>query len=288
MKNIKFLSIMLLSFALGLTSCTDDGVDDILESPANARVFFGQFSPSLGLADNLNTDFFFGNNTTQNPRLGFAAFASRTPTPGVPFRVGIQPAAAGELATEVISGMPEIEGRKNYTALVANADASSTQGNAPVGMIFIEDDLTPAPAGSTKVRFIHLAVGAPAVDVYLVPSAGDPVIIRNIAYGQSSGGNLSIPAGGLSDVTPVAFAQIPAGTYRAEVRPAGADPASQPVLAVNNLNLTPRRNTGGAREYWEAFTIVANGYLTQPSGVTSRALRATLISHDDNFADEIR
>jgi hypothetical protein len=283
MKNIKFLSIILLSFAIFCSSC-DDGVDDVLEAPINARVLFGQFSPSLGLAENLNVDFSFGENTTQNPRLGYAASASRTPTPGGPFRVALQ----GMAPDFLITGTPSIEGRKNYTALVANADASNTQSDAQAGMIFIEDDLSPAPAGSTKVRFIHLAVGAPAVDVYLVPSAGDPVIIRNIAYGQSSGGNLSIPAGGVSDVIPVAFAQIPAGTYRAEVRPAGADPSSQPVLAVNNLNLTPRRNTGGAREYWEAFTIVANGYLTQPAGVTSRALRATLISHDDNFAAEIR
>lgn len=219
MKNIKFLSIILLSLAIITTSC-DDGVDDVLEAPINARVLFGQFSPSFGLAENLNTDFFFGENTFQNPRLGFAAAASRTPTPGVPFRVALQ----GMAPDFVVSGTPVIEGRRNYTALVANADASNTQADAPIGMIFMEDDLTPAPAGSTKVRFIHLAVGAPAVDVYLVPSAGSPVVISNIAYGQSSGGNLSIPAGGVSDVTPVAFAQIPAGTYRAEVRPAGADP----------------------------------------------------------------
>lgn len=283
MKNIKFLSTILLSLAIFMSSC-DDGVDDVLEAPINARVLFGQFSPSLGLAENLNVDFSFGENTTQNPRLGYAASASRTPTPGGAFRVALQ----GMAPDFLITGTPSIEGRKNYTALVANADASNTQSDAPAGMIFMEDDLTPAPAGSTKVRFIHLAVGAPAVDVYLVPGSGDPVIISNISYGQSSGGNLSIPAGGVSDVTAVAFAQIPAGTYRAEVRPAGADPASQPVLAVNNINLTPRRNTGGAREYWEAFTIVANGYLTQPAGVTNRALRATVINHNDNFAAEIR
>lgn len=276
----KIYLFLTLALAWALTACNDDGVDDILEAPANSQVIFGQFSPTLGLDVNLNVDFFYGNTTTQNARQGFATIVGRQPTPGVPFRVALQPAPGTTQGTEVITGSPTIQGRNTYTALVCNTDGTNLQPNAPVSMMFMEDDLSPAPAGSTKIRFIHLAVGAPAVDVYLVPASGDPVVIRNIAYGQTTGGNVSLQAGQVSAITAVNFTQIPAATYRIDVRPAGAPDTDTPVLTVNNVNLTPRQDTSG---FFQAFTIVANGFLAQPAGITNRALRATVINHANSF-----
>lgn len=286
MKKILFLSALaLIGFAqLGC----DDGVTEIKEAPANTGVTFAQFSPTLGTDLVNNVDFFFGENTTQNPRLGFAALGTRMPTPvegGTLFRVRAQPVANQPTPPDAVNSRVSLSPRVNHTAFLGNTEANNLQATAPVGLAIVQEDLSPATQGNTKVRFVHLAVGAPAVDVYLVPpTPGTPVILRNIAYGQTSGGPLPLTAGQASAPAQIAFNQIPAATYRVEVRVAGADPTSTPVLAVNGVNLTPRRNTGGSFEFFQAFTIVARGFLAPPATTTGRALGATVINHFDAFA----
>ena len=72
--------------------------------------------------------------------------------------------------------------------------------------------------GSAEIRVVHAAAGAPAVDVYL---AGDEEpVVAGLAYGEASG-----------------FAELAAGDAEFEIRPAGADAASDPIYSTGTLTL---------------------------------------------------
>lgn len=67
-------------------------------------------------------------------------------------------------------------------------------------------------ASEARVRVVHASPDAPAVDVY----ANGSRVLRDV------------PFKGASD-----YLVVPAGRYSFEVRPAGADPSSSPVLSVS-------------------------------------------------------
>jgi Domain of unknown function (DUF4397) len=74
-----------------------------------------------------------------------------------------------------------------------------------------------ASPGSGWVRLAHLSPNTPPVDVYLY-SFGDPharLVLHHVAYGM---------------VSP--YEQVPKGDYTVSMRPAGAAPASKPVLST--------------------------------------------------------
>ncbi|HEU5057963.1 MAG TPA: DUF4397 domain-containing protein, partial [Kofleriaceae bacterium] len=74
------------------------------------------------------------------------------------------------------------------------------------------------PEGTAEVRVVHAAAGAPAVDVYLAGD-GEPVV-AGLAYGEASG-----------------FAQLPAGELEFEIRPAGAEAASEAIYSTGPLTV---------------------------------------------------
>lgn len=80
-----------------------------------------------------------------------------------------------------------------YTlALLGNAEDVDN----PLVMARYEDDLTFPAAGSTRLRFIHAAAGAPPVDIAPVledGSYGDPFFV-NAAYGDDAGYTADVPA----------------------------------------------------------------------------------------------
>ena len=74
-----------------------------------------------------------------------------------------------------------------------------------------------AAAGPGFIRLAHLSPGTPPVDVYLY-SFGDPtaqLVLHHVSYGT---------------VSP--YQDVPAGEYTVSMRPAGAAPATQPVLST--------------------------------------------------------
>ncbi len=143
-------------------------------------------------------------------------------------------------------------------ALVASA--CSDNSLAPDEVVAVDDDVAAASHGGyytkgrrgrispAKIRVIHASPDAPAVDVYLLRDsrryyAGTygrksdvrkPIVIRNLAYGQATG-----------------YAKIPAGSYRVELRAAGAPANSPPAFAVGPVKIAP----------WSRITTIAAGLL---------------------------
>ncbi|HEU4523414.1 MAG TPA: DUF4397 domain-containing protein [Gemmatimonadales bacterium] len=104
------------------------------------------------------------------------------------------------------------------TTTVIDADATLADGTdytviasgllAEIAPIVLEDDNSAPAAGNVRVRAIHGAPSAPAVDVYVTApeadlSAATPVL-TNVAFG---------------DVAP--YLEVPAGDYQVRVTPAG-------------------------------------------------------------------
>jgi hypothetical protein len=86
-----------------------------------------------------------------------------------------------------------------------------------IRMVSLMDDLSVPAAGSAKVRFIHLAVNAPAVDVTLLRTSATPmdsVTITNRAYIGASPSEAAVTQA-------QTFATIPSGTYSIRVKLAG-------------------------------------------------------------------
>lgn len=72
-------------------------------------------------------------------------------------------------------------------------------------------------ADEAYLRAAHLSPDTPAVDVYVI-SAADPSVA------------LTLEAVGYGDVS--AYHRVPAGSYTIAMRPAGADPATPPVISL--------------------------------------------------------
>jgi hypothetical protein len=74
-----------------------------------------------------------------------------------------------------------------------------------------------AADGDGYVRLAHLSPDTPAVDVYLKAQSGNPKpqTFKGVAYGVMS-----------------QYLRLPTGTYSVAMRPAGADPSTDPVLTT--------------------------------------------------------
>lgn len=109
-------------------------------------------------------------------------------------------------------------------------------------------------AATSRVRVLHASPDAPAIDLY--PGGGTTPLITNLAYRQAS-----------------AYLDVPSGTIRFDVRPAGAASSTTPVLTSPLLTLQPN----------ESYTAIAAGLLAPPSGQqAAQGLRVVLLQ--DNFA----
>jgi hypothetical protein len=104
------------------------------------------------------------------------------------------------------------------TTTVIDADATLADGTdytviasglvAEIEPIVLEDDNSAPAAGNVRVRAIHGAPSAPAVDVYVTAPEADldaaTPVLTNVAFG---------------DVAP--YLEVPAGDYQVRVTPAG-------------------------------------------------------------------
>jgi hypothetical protein len=104
------------------------------------------------------------------------------------------------------------------TTTVIDADATLADGTdytviasglvAEIEPIVLEDDNSTPAAGNVRVRAIHGAPSAPAVDVYVTAPEADldaaTPVLTNVAFG---------------DVAP--YLEVPAGDYQVRVTPAG-------------------------------------------------------------------
>lgn len=99
------------------------------------------------------------------------------------------------------------------TTLQVGADSARTVAGvgpfADLGLEVLEDDLTPPPAGSARLRVIAAAAGALTLDV-AVP--GGPAVATDLAFADTSG-----------------YVDVPAGATSVTVTPEGGEATELPV-----------------------------------------------------------
>jgi len=153
-------------------------------------------------------------------------------------------------------------GNTNYTVFITdvlNRPRPNVAGGTNPGgpqFLIVSDNLTVPAAGAAKVRFFHLAPGAPAVWVNVV---GGSTLFPNRAYRTVSTGS------GNNTIDYTNFSDVNAGQYNLEVR-TGSD-IGPVVLSVPSVNL----------EAGKIYTIFARGVLNQTG---AQALGATIIRHN--------
>ena len=108
--------------------------------------------------------------------------------------------AAGT-STTVIDADVDLADGSEYTVIASGAVAS-------IAPIVLVDDNTAPDAGNARVRAIHGAPGAPAVDVYVTAPGEDLTQVTPVLTG--------VEFGDVAD-----YMEVPAGDYQVRVAPAG-------------------------------------------------------------------
>jgi hypothetical protein len=130
--------------------------------------------------------------------LNFKDYTDYTPVPPGTHTVALQVASSGVVARQQSFVLaPDV----TYTFYAVGLVSKST-----LNIIGTGDDPTAPAAGSTKVRVMHAASTAPAVDVYATApfSTLSTPLLTDVAFAVSSG-----------------YLTVPAGTYQARVTPTG-------------------------------------------------------------------
>ncbi len=134
-------------------------------------------------------DVFINANDRPSVRnLAYTKGTNPTSIPSGSLRLDVAPTGsdrAGSVLT--VTGVPIVEGG-NYTAVAFNNVAS-------IQALALQDDLSPPAAGNIRVRAIHTAVGVGEVDIWNIPTTGDPTpLCTNVNFGDA-GAYLELPVG---------------------------------------------------------------------------------------------
>jgi hypothetical protein len=158
--------------------------------------------------------------------------------PGGTYTVTIEPAAGG---SAVFTASLTVADDTDYTVAAAGTLTNPTY---PFGLqVYVDNNAIPA-MGMAHVRFIHLAPGAPPVDIVVAGTPAIPVI-TNTAYLSAS-----------------AYTPVAAGSYDLQVRVAGSTAV---VLSLPGITLDPKT----------VYTVLAVGNLTGEG--TVRPLEAVIV-----------
>lgn len=123
-------------------------------------------------------------------------------------------------------------------------------------LVLFYDDLSQAPAGKAKLRFLHFAVGTGDVQVKLQQQNNEKVWFEKVGYGSAGGSNLS---GAAYDLGP--FTNVDAGTISLTV-------------SANGQTLNIPSLSGLQLEAGKAYTVLLYG------GVNEKDIPgARLIAH---------
>jgi hypothetical protein len=184
--KFKMLALAVLASAVTVAACSSD------EPVTTAQLRAVHLSPNAPNVDILVNGAAVASNVAY---LGSTSYLS---VPSGPATVQVRPTGT---STNVIDETPTLEADEAYTVLAANF---VTQIEA----IVLVDDRTAPPTGSVRVRIVHGAPTAPAVDVYVTSPTADLAtalpVLTNVTFGVASG-----------------YLTVPAGTYRIRVTVAG-------------------------------------------------------------------
>jgi Domain of unknown function (DUF4397) len=225
-------------------------VFEILDQRARVRV--GHFSPDTPAVD----AFLSAPGATlsaANRVATSATFPVATNYQGVEPASYVASAALAGTTSAVITLPATLNARDSVSVfavgLLNGAGAQALQLTAFV------DDLLPPAAGQAKVRVLHLAPDAPAVDLVTVGAGGAISTVaaatNNLTFPNASGGYLSLPAGA------VTVAVVPTGTNTPVL----------PTAAGVTLNLVAGRT----------YTVAATGCLT-PANCGGNAFAFTVLT----------
>jgi hypothetical protein len=192
MKPFRSLLTLMLA-ASALTAACGDGDDTTAPAGADARVRVVHASP-----DAPNVDVLVDNAVALSdvPSLGVSDYLG-VPSGGRNLKVN----AAGT-ATTVIDADADLAEGGDYTVIASGLVSA-------IEPLVLRDDNTAPAAGNVRVRAIHGAPSAPAVDIYVTAPGADlsleAPVLTNVAFGD------------VAD-----YLEAPAGTYQVRVTPAGS------------------------------------------------------------------
>lgn len=169
----------------------------LLEAPASAQdrealVRVAHLSPDTAAVDvHLNDE----------PVETLAGLPFQTVSPYLPIpdgRQNIKIYAAGDKSQPVIEADVDVRGGAAYTVGMVGLTADGTLA----GQVY-EDDLSPPDRGKTKLRVVHTVPDVAEIDV---STSGGPSIFTDLGFPNAT-----------------SYAEVPAGTYTFEAKPAGED-----------------------------------------------------------------
>jgi hypothetical protein len=187
--KLKLLTLLLAATAL-TAACDDD--DDNTGPEGEARIRVVHASPDAPEVDVLLDD------TEVLSDVPYLVASEYLETSAGDHNLKVN--AAGT-ATTVIDADATLADGADYTVIASGLVAE-------IEPIVLEDDNSAPAAGNARVRAIHGAPSAPAVDVYVTAPEADldaaTPVLTNVAFG---------------DVAP--YLEVPAGDYQVRVTPAG-------------------------------------------------------------------
>jgi hypothetical protein len=199
---MKFKLMTLLLAATALTAACDD--DDNTGPEGEARVRVVHASPDAPSVDVLLDD---AKVLSDVPYLAASDYLAASADDH-----NLKVNAAGT-ATTVIDADVTLADGTDYTVIASGLVAEITP------IVLVDDNSTPA-AGNARVRAIHGAPGAPAVDIYVTAPGADleaaVPVLTGVAFGD------------VAD-----YLEVPAGDYQVRVTPAGTK-----VVAIDSGALT--------------------------------------------------
>ena len=189
--NTKLLSLLLAATAL--TAACDDDDDNTGPDRADARVRVVHASPDAPNVDVLVDD---AVALSDVPYLEVSDYLE---VPAGDRNLKVNAAGTG---TTVIDADADLAEATDYTVIAGGPLAD-------IEPIVLEDDNSAPGAGNVRVRAIHGAPSAPAVDIYVTAPGADLAtgtpVLTNVVFGQ------------VAD-----YLEAPAGTYQVRVTPAGS------------------------------------------------------------------
>src|SRR4051794_34835497 len=187
--KLKFLTLGLAA-AVFATACSDDDSTGP-ETAAQGRVVHA--SPDAPSVDVLVDD---APVLTAVPYLGSSSYLD------VPSGTRNVKVNATGTSTTVIDADLQLAVGTDYTVIAGGLVSS-------IEPLVLTDDRTAPPAGNAKVRAVHGAPSAPAVDVYVTEPGADIATVIPVLT--------SVPFGAASD-----YLSVPAGDYQVRITPAGS------------------------------------------------------------------
>jgi hypothetical protein len=201
---MKLKLLTLLMAATALTAACDDDDNDNTGPEGEARVRVVHASPDAPDVDVLLDDAVVLSDVP------YLAASEYLEAPAGEHNVKVN--AAGTTTTVIDEDVTLVDGT-DYTVIASDLVAALTP-------IVLEDDNSTPAAGNVRVRAIHGAPSAPAVDVYVTAPGADLEAATPVLTG--------VEFGDVAD-----YLEVPAGDYQVRVTPAGTK-----VVAIDSGTLT--------------------------------------------------